>query len=368
MTWCTKPVASTKKRSQLIGFDKTLNMPKQEGGDENSAADGQVVDTPRATTTASRVTKSAEKRAAEENEWQIQCIAGALTNSRGAFPENISYEINGDILTWIARGYECEFKIDCTNALEVVDGFYRAEYFLDTSKVLDDHGELHAVFTVEKDEPVYKPQLIVAQQRIVATVRQMKRKIVMREKLEKEELERKEAQEQLAGDNTKQNGKNGQNGKKRKIKEPQQTRCDPTICVRVLNNQRKVCAKTMNELLSKKDERGILSNCNDTNSQNNFPDLSPTAVIKREFRLLDGETSPVKRRRMSKEAEAAAKFNAMVLPMADEQEQLETTHLKKEDNEGEIPKKNNVFQDCFVPIAKNDWVTESLNRTHKIAY
>nr|BAN64264.1 hypothetical protein [Babesia bovis] len=83
------------------------------------------------------------------NQLQFSSIANSLTQSRGTFPENISYKIEGNALTWIARGHQNNFTIQCTNALEIVDGFFRAEYFLDTSRILDNHGELQSLYHTE---------------------------------------------------------------------------------------------------------------------------------------------------------------------------------------------------------------------------
>ncbi|GFE54851.1 hypothetical protein BaOVIS_022550 [Babesia ovis] len=296
-------------------------------------------------------------RFSDYNEPQIASIANALTNTRGAFPENISYEIKGDVLTWIARGYKCEFKIDCKNALEVVDGFYRAEYFLDTSRILDDHGELQTMVTMEEREPEYKPKKMVSQNTIVKTVRRMKRKIRMRRKLEMEE---RMAQDEAQG--TEETSADVINP----VTEQKNTNeyC-PSVCIRVMNNTRGGFGKHVDEIFGKqtaetKGTKVISTKIAETEDY--------YGVIKRNIRVIESDAVLMKRRRAIQVPEHKTKSISALTGVTRVKQHTETTPLTNNVPQVKLDTPNIGPQDCYVPIARNDRVLECINRAHKMTY
>ncbi|GIX63243.1 dNA mismatch repair protein, putative [Babesia caballi] len=324
------------------------------------------------------VSASSANGMSDDNAWQTRCVAAILASSRGAFPENISYEMNGDVLTWIARGYQSELKIECKNALEVIDGFYHAEYFLDTSKILDEHGEFKADVTFEEAEPEYEPKAMVAQQAIVETVRRFRRQQRFRKELEEEERAAEEAQNEAtaaandhvdaAATKRPSEAPAGERKTKQQVQQSLQEKYAPSVCVRVMNNTREVSKQTIKEILRgrKKDLPGIGGR--GAISQEDPLDVIQTAVIKRDVRFIETHNVYIKRKKQTKAADHAASTKTSAAPPGREEKPAEAEHVPDENTMDKRSRKGAVFQDCYVPIAKNDWVAETFVKAHRLAY
>ncbi|CDR94157.1 hypothetical protein, conserved [Babesia bigemina] len=324
-----------------------------------------------------RISTSTSRAMAEDGAWQIRCIAGALSNSRGAFPENLTYEINGGVLIWIARGYQSELKVRCKNALEVVDGFYYAEYFLDTSKILDEHGEFQASLTVEASEPEYEPKAMVSQQTIVETVMRMKRQRQMRAKLKESEEGTPETQngDATADENhpdafeaSSADPSSGQNTTQPAEEQESKTACPASVCVRVMNNTRNVYGKTVENLSAapkKEAARFIKSN---SASPRTRSDVFNTAVIKRDVRLVDVSSAHNKRKKHTRMLENPTSSKPIFELAETEGQSGDPTHLVSTLGVAEASRKTALLQNCLVSIAKNECVGETFVKVNKIAY
>lgn len=60
------------------------------------------------------------------------------------FFSNLNLSILGCMLTWIANYCGSEFRFDCSNIIEIIDGYYKAEFYLDTKKLLDTTDALNS--------------------------------------------------------------------------------------------------------------------------------------------------------------------------------------------------------------------------------
>ncbi|GBE60684.1 dNA mismatch repair protein, putative [Babesia ovata] len=324
-----------------------------------------------------RMSTSSSRTMAEDNAWQIQCIAGALTNTRGAFPENVTYEINGGVLTWIARGYQSELKIKCKNALEVVDGFYYAEYFLDTSKILDEHGEFQASLTVESREPEYEPRAMVSQQTIVETVMRMKRQKQMRAKLKAEEEAKLESQSRDAAadkdhtDASEPSSTQPSIGQQAKLPAEQpvsKTACPTSVCVRVMNNTRDTSGKTITEQSAARVNEAAMSTNSEPDSPRTTSDVFNTAVIKRDVRLIDFGPTHVKRKKYARVPEIPISSKPIFELGGKEGRSTDPTHLVSATGRGDSSRETSLLQNCFVSIAKNECVGDTFVKLNKMAY
>ncbi|EAN32796.1 hypothetical protein TpMuguga_02g00513 [Theileria parva strain Muguga] len=75
---------------------------------------------------------------------QMRYVADSLKPVGSRLENEISYEINGCMLTWIANYCGSEFRFDCSNIIEIIDGYYKAEFYLDTKKLLDTTDALNS--------------------------------------------------------------------------------------------------------------------------------------------------------------------------------------------------------------------------------
>ncbi|KAK2195584.1 hypothetical protein BdWA1_003261 [Babesia duncani] len=113
----------------------------------------------------------------------IKSVADSLKSSGVCLYEGITYEINGPILTWIARHRDCELKYQCRTMCEIIDGYYKAEYFLDTRKTFTINDTQEYTFTswspgesnTTQEEP-WSQTNYVSQQSVLEALRRLKKR------------------------------------------------------------------------------------------------------------------------------------------------------------------------------------------------
>ncbi|AFZ79420.1 hypothetical protein BEWA_022680 [Theileria equi strain WA] len=68
---------------------------------------------------------------------QMRSIADAMKPDGSKFDSDITYEIDGTVLTWIVNHSDKQVRFECANLLEIIDGYYKAEFFLETKRVFE---------------------------------------------------------------------------------------------------------------------------------------------------------------------------------------------------------------------------------------
>ncbi|KAK1443669.1 hypothetical protein BgAZ_205450 [Babesia gibsoni] len=316
----------------------------------------------------------------------ITHIAGALATSRNAFPDDIAYEVNGDMLTWIVRGYDSEYRIECHNASEVVDGFYRAEYFLDTSKLLDPYTEFHAGIRYVEREKEREPNVIVSQVSVREALRMLRRQrklAKLNEELDAEERETpgsscKEAASAEAGAK-----KDGLSTRAKAVgTEPfassRDNHASPTTstseCIRIMNNARDVCEETMKVVLNSRKAECVGHVENSTKApvvgdkSQNEHDVFESGVIKREIRVIQSGVMFGRRKRQGKDGDHTPDAKEVDENASGDEKVADDSANNLSVRRGKRARKGSVFQDYYLPIANNEWIAETFIKPHKMAY
>lgn len=297
------------------------------------------------------------------------------------------YIYNADgVLTWIVRGSDSEFKIECHNASEIIDGFYRAEYFRDTSKILDSYSELHAGIRCVEPEHEPEPRVIVSQQSILETVRRMQLQKKLQDDMKKEE-EAYYAALQASCDTASVSENTDsitlqKSAKKHKAMTPKRRKrhektnhsiANPSQCVRVMNNTREICEDAIKEVLNESNVGWM--DAEETHSPTKYSFISQKADETFCSDIIKRELMPMRPGNIGERGRKQQKVDNQTDLTSDTeqgQSQEETSRRHAEDidgvRRGKRIRKNSTFQDFYLPISDNEWIAETYVNVPKITY
>ncbi|UKK02000.1 hypothetical protein MACK_001354 [Theileria orientalis] len=305
-------------------------------------------------------------------ECQMRSVADSLKPTGSRFDNEISYEINGCILTWIANDEAGEYRFDCSNIIEIIDGYYKAEFYLDTKRIFeapniidsyDNNIQVELTNYIEEDHPkAIPPQVEKSNLHNIYTISSAS-------------TEAESLHENLNGSR-----KNGTQFTQANNTKQSETR---------LTTSRGARASSTNNTLTKYMNS---SNGKQGTKAERPKEKSPTIQKKpMETRRQTGSTFTLRSSRATKlpttptniysrentrafaatHARVATPAIEPVFPAADLKKRKYTkpeTPKRKPEVEvrrGERVRKVSIFQDCYIPAARNEWISEVFIGAHK---
>ncbi|XP_952204.1 uncharacterized protein TA13595 [Theileria annulata] len=297
---------------------------------------------------------------------QMRCVADSLKPTGSRLENEISYEINGIyidhscMLTWIANYCGSEYRFDCSNIIEIIDGYYKAEFYLDTKKLLDAPDTLNTycdtsdiLFTDyvsdETTKNISKNQINKQNLSKIDSISNASTEIDSLNETNNINTKEKDVPEVSDDKNSKiQDNEPDLKTTQAEINEEKSdNQCEkpkdkiPTVQKKPIQTQ--VPPTSSFNLRSSRTNRNITtSNYYNKDDSRSFNCYSRIHTTKSEVSY----SPEVKRRRNSKS-------------------EISKKKPEFEVRRGERVRKVSIFQDCYIPASRNEWISEVFIGAHK---